>query len=83
MQAVSCASRQLQLLELKANYGFLSRLNSQPPEPGIIGFYRRQNALRMRAEGDSIEKIAGFVKSTFDGCLAHRPATLDRYRVSR
>jgi len=36
MQAVSCASRQLQLLELKANYGFLSRLNSQPPEPGII-----------------------------------------------
>lgn len=42
----------------------LAWLNSQPPGPGIIGFYRRENALRMRANGDSIEKIAGFLKST-------------------
>jgi predicted phage terminase large subunit-like protein len=42
----------------------LSWLNSQPPEPGIIGYSRRECALSMRAAGDSIEKIAGFVKST-------------------
>jgi predicted phage terminase large subunit-like protein len=42
----------------------LGWLNSQPPEPGIIGFYRRECALSMRRKGDSIEKIAGFVKST-------------------
>jgi hypothetical protein len=42
----------------------LGWLNSQPPEPGIIGFYRRECALSMRRKGDPIEKIAGFVKST-------------------
>jgi len=42
----------------------LAWLNNQPAEPGIIGFYRRECALSMRANGDSIEKIAGFLKST-------------------
>jgi len=47
----------------------LSWLNSQPKEPGILGFYRREVALRMRANGDSIDKIARFVKSTPDEVL--------------